>query len=531
MGASEKVMFSKLNLVDLAGSERLKKTMADGDDAPVRGKTSQQQVDETIKKESMYINQSLTYLEQCVVALAKRGNVHVPYRQTKLTSVLKDSLGGNCNTLMFAAVWGEAKHLEETVSTLKLAQRMMRVQNDVGINVQTDPAMLVKKYERQIKELKQELMMHDTLAERSNVMYDEYTPEQRLQMSQWVRSYVDAQENSEPELKIESVRHVQELMRQFKALVKTAESNALQIRSQSRAGGMVDFDGTAETGALGGMTQSFPENEGDFVGDIDDEGGFGVGAAPDFARPTTVDNIATRRGMLGADSKSNNQGSPQKTRDTGDAKVSMPSPADAKNSLHDKDESFAMYKINQGQELNSELADAKAKFKLAKQRTKNAADAVNQTKREIDEVEEQLRLKEDERERTQNKVEGMEDFVDEEEFRLMTTRKEKKREYRANFEDLKMLKAEMGQASNKVEASRSALLSGFETWYAALISGSEDPDEDKLDEAEAFDQLEISRVVDTDPDSLAFFQSQKKMRGMQNANKNTLKASQRAKRR
>jgi len=76
----------------------------------------------------------------------------------------------------------------------------------VGHNVQTDPAMLVKKYERQIKELKQELMMHDTLAERSNVMYDEYTPEQRLKMQEWVRTYVDAQENSEPELQIESVQ-------------------------------------------------------------------------------------------------------------------------------------------------------------------------------------------------------------------------------------------------------------------------------------------------------------------------------------
>jgi len=439
-------------------------------------------------------------------------------------------LGGNCNTLMFAAVWGEAKHLEETVSTLKLAQRMMRVQNDAGHNVQTDPAMLVKKYERQIKELKQELMMHDTLSERSNVMYDEYTPEQRLQMQQWVRGYVDAQENSEPEVQIESVRHVQELLRQFKTLVKSAESNASSLRNQSRTGGLVDFDGTAEMGALGGTTQTFPENEGEYVGDVEDEGGFGVGAAPDYARPTTVDNM-TRRGMnMGADSKSNNQGSPKKSGVASDAKATMPL-ADAKNTLNDKDESFAMYKISQGQTLNNELADAKKKFKIAKQRAKNAAEEVNRTKLDIDELEGQLRMKEDERQRTQNKVEGMEDFVDEEEFRMMTSRKEKKREYRANFENLKVLKDEMSQASDMVESSRNALMSGFDTWYSSVTTGTEDPDEDKLDEAEAFDQLEISRVVDKDPDSLAFFQSQKKMRQSQSSNKNTLKASQRARRR
>lgn len=45
--------------------------------------------DETIKKESMYINQSLSYLEQCVVALSRRSPGHVPYRQSKLTNVLK----------------------------------------------------------------------------------------------------------------------------------------------------------------------------------------------------------------------------------------------------------------------------------------------------------------------------------------------------------------------------------------------------------------------------------------------------------
>jgi kinesin family protein 6/9 len=300
-------------------------------------------------------------------------------------------------------------------------------------------------------------------------------------------------------------------MRQFKALVKTSETNALQMRNQSRGGGLVDFDGTAEAGALGGMTQTFPENEGNFVGDIDDEGGFGVGAAPDMARPTTVDNIATRRGMAQADSKLNSPGSPKKSRDGGDAKASMPA-ADAKNILNDKDESFAMYKINQGQPLNSDLADAKAKFKIAKQRAKNAADAVNRTKQDIDDVEDQLRLKEHERESTQNKVEGMDDFVDEEEFRLMTTRKEKKREYRANFENLKALKEEMSEASNRVETSRNELVSAFETWHASVVAGSADPDEDKLDEAEAFDQLEISRVVDTDPESLAFFQSNKKTR-------------------
>ena len=55
----------------------------------------------------------------------------MPYRQTKLTSVLKDALGGNCLTVFIACLWPEARHLEETVSTLKMASRMSRVVNEV----------------------------------------------------------------------------------------------------------------------------------------------------------------------------------------------------------------------------------------------------------------------------------------------------------------------------------------------------------------------------------------------------------------
>ena len=70
-------------LVDLAGSERLKKTNTDGE----------------LRSESMYINRSLTYLEQCVMKLAQKSS-HIPYRQSKLTNILKDTLGANCKTLM-----------------------------------------------------------------------------------------------------------------------------------------------------------------------------------------------------------------------------------------------------------------------------------------------------------------------------------------------------------------------------------------------------------------------------------------------
>jgi len=97
-----KYIRSKFNLVDLAGSERLSKTLS-------QGKT---------QEEATYINKSLTFLEQTIISLQEKNRRHVPYRQSKLTHVLKDSLGGRCFTVMIGNIWGEVEQLEETVSKI-----------------------------------------------------------------------------------------------------------------------------------------------------------------------------------------------------------------------------------------------------------------------------------------------------------------------------------------------------------------------------------------------------------------------------
>ena len=107
---------SKLNLVDLAGSERIAKSQAEG----------------TLLTEAKSINLSLSYLEQVIIALNHRKNTpkqHIPYRNSLLTTLLKDSLGGNCRTVMLATVSGDRQNLDETVSTLRFAQRVGLLEN------------------------------------------------------------------------------------------------------------------------------------------------------------------------------------------------------------------------------------------------------------------------------------------------------------------------------------------------------------------------------------------------------------------
>lgn len=110
---------SALNLVDLAGSERVKKTHASGD----------------VFTEGVNINKGLLALGNVIVALSSGGgNAHVPYRDSKITRILKDSLGGNSMTVMIACVSPADSNFEETLNTLRFASRVSCIVNNISVN-------------------------------------------------------------------------------------------------------------------------------------------------------------------------------------------------------------------------------------------------------------------------------------------------------------------------------------------------------------------------------------------------------------
>ncbi|KAI5096917.1 kinesin family member 4 [Silurus meridionalis] len=135
---------SKLHLVDLAGSERQKKTKAEGDRL----------------KEGISINRGLLSLGNVISALgdeSKKGTF-VPYRDSKLTRLLQDSLGGNSHTLMIACVSPADSNIEETINTLRYADRARKIKNKPVLNV--DPrAAEMKRLKQQVQEL-QVMLLH-----------------------------------------------------------------------------------------------------------------------------------------------------------------------------------------------------------------------------------------------------------------------------------------------------------------------------------------------------------------------------------
>eukprot|EP00055_Hartaetosiga_balthica_P007617 m.26433 g.26433 ORF g.26433 m.26433 type:complete len:1233 (+) comp5858_c0_seq1:355-4053(+) len=142
----EKIRASKLNLVDLAGSERQGKTGATG----------------TRLKEATKINLSLSALGNVISALVDGKAKHIPYRDSKLTRLLQDSLGGNTKTLMVAALSPADNNYDETLSTLRYANRAKNIKNKAIINEDPKDALL-RQYQEEILKLKELLMTQGSI--------------------------------------------------------------------------------------------------------------------------------------------------------------------------------------------------------------------------------------------------------------------------------------------------------------------------------------------------------------------------------
>ena len=139
---------SKFHFVDLAGSERIKKTGATGQ----------------LLKEGISINKGLLCLGQVISALTedKKEKSFIPYRDSKLTRILQDSLGGNSRTTMIACVSPAETNYEESLSTIRYASRARNIKNKPVVN--RDPnSMLIESLRQQIQTLQFEVKEYATI--------------------------------------------------------------------------------------------------------------------------------------------------------------------------------------------------------------------------------------------------------------------------------------------------------------------------------------------------------------------------------
>ncbi|GMH35911.1 hypothetical protein BSKO_03779 [Bryopsis sp. KO-2023] len=475
---------SKLNLVDLAGSERVWKTKSEG----------------VGLKEAGAINRSLSMLERVILALTEKHRDHIPYRSSKLTHLLKDSLGGNCRTAMIANVWGDEGNLNETLSTCRFAQRMQRVQNVVTVNVEHDDSLRAKQLEREIDELKNELAMHDSFAGRSRTEYRPYNEKQRQMLREQVHGFLESDDvESIAPLELLSLRHMQEVLRMCKVLHKDENWGSRVKKSCDEFYGeeivrpscWTSEREKAEPGDCDPMyDEDIDYNEAECVGELDESrqlGGVGI-APPDArpqigkpprcpvpSRPTETMNAAgatsssfQRQSKSGSSqdcSSSKSSSGPttatsmtSRSRSSGDGSntsggegssgllsgVRMIEHPTARH-VPDKRTAFEDYKSGPGKKPAEVLAENKTRLKSTKKQARDLAVEINTIKHELDEV--------GERSSANHDAGGAK------------LSRELKALYRDRFTDLQMVRSEVAYTDNLVKQCTQELLTEFEAWF------------------------------------------------------------------
>ncbi|KAM6209919.1 kinesin-like protein KIF9 [Sarcoramphus papa] len=466
-----KCITSKINLIDLAGSERLSKTGSEGQ----------------VLKEATYINKSLSFLEQIVIALADPKRDHIPFRQSKLTHVLKDSLGGNCNTVLVANICGEAVHVEETLSSLRFATRMKWITTEPVLNETYDREGTVKALEKEIILLKQELAMHDSLVNRSLVTYDPLTDIQIAEIKSQVHKYL---KGTIDEIDIVNIRQVQEVFKQFKLIVSQQE-HEVEARLRSKyalidkndfaavaavhKAGVIDVDGhlvREEDGrAFGTRTAPFSSRRGrkkKSRKSTEQPKKEGIGSSLsgrdlDVFLPSKSQIISTKD--LDVKEGARNQ-------DTAniDAELSKLAPAEDSqrpSSPPSKPVAFEQFKEECGSEISRIFKENKSILLARKKRSSTVAQRINFIKREMEGIKKALEAQKQERWQQGEYVdEKGQIIIDEKEFLLIMKLKDLKEEYRSGYAELQDLKAEIQYCQHLVDQCRNKLISEFEIWYS-----------------------------------------------------------------
>ena len=465
--SSEKVLTSKLNFVDLAGSERVKETGSSG----------------LALKEAAYINKSLTFLEQVVVALTDKTKrkEYVPYRQSKLTHILKDAIGGNCRTIMIATIWPEEQFILDTLSTLNFAKRMKNVVNELSVNIMLDKNAYVKKLNKEIKELKKELLMHNTLANRGKINYDPYTPEEQYIQQQIALKFLNGENE---DIEFDSIRQAKELFIQCRIIFQK-EYNGTKIDNESQAA--IERKKTLIEKE---REKTLIDNE-KGVGDFEEKPSFGIGRAPKDARPIykleqtntlqspgmstlmksgEIKNLNTREiGNINEKAGININTLPGQTEADvildGDENEKFEENEDfPPERIPDKNTGFQIYKNENenAKKIEEDIINTTTELKKLKDEARALGEEGNKYKEQIDNIQSSLKNKQ------QNKLnlaDEMTNVIDDEECKLIDQLKDIRKNYKETVEKFKQTKVQINELKNNLDLLKIKYVDSFETWF------------------------------------------------------------------
>lgn len=479
---SDVIRRSKFNLVDLAGSERVYKTQAGGQ----------------LLTEAKYINLSLHYLEQVIVALSEKRS-HIPYRNSMMTGVLRDSLGGNCKTAMIATISSELRNMDESISTCRFAQRVAMVKNEATINEQLDPQLMIKRLKQENKELREEIaMLKGEAMDRGDT---ELAEEQKARLMELVRVYI-ADPSDDATLNVAEYAKLRATFKIFKTMLQEANARpGTAVASVALPGGAVISSGGTDSGNADLDTLRLQLQQRDNEINIlvamlnkrqassGEQGGGESEQRGGSAHDNRVASLSARarekqQGVAGSrqvGTPTERQGSAAPARDEPPVKLHMLDGTSADGGvdaemeqlvdtelLRDRNQSFEHFR--KSYRKNEAIEENKAILKQKYAAAKSLAAQVNATRTRINSLKgtiEQLR-----KERAAQGLMddgndgGAEPEVDPEEERAKAQIDEEKVKYKRGYAELKALKGEIEHLQLMLERSRKTLQKDFESWFS-----------------------------------------------------------------
>jgi kinesin family protein 6/9 len=325
----------------------------------------------------------------------------------------------------------------------------MCVSNEAVVNINQDPLVLLKKYEREIRDLKHELNQT-------------YVPEAPEKLFDLAKQYLTGSLEEIDDLP--SIRYCRDLQSQMRLVYRKLEMNARvgSSRHGDRAGN--GGEGTKEQEldpAALKRRKTLIEEEG--VGEEEQDGqGFGVGKAPKESKPQSKLEM-----MEDGNHQNDDEESKVGTEGEGGSEAGLPSHKNKKNKkrqIKGKQDAFKEFKVEDGKQLEDDIKNNRFDLREKKGDMNKLKEVCNRSKKEIDGL--KTKLEEKNQERQQDlELDGEEEVIDEEEYSILKQLKEHKKVYRENFDKYKSLKSDAFFVQSSLDKLKEDLIFQFECWY------------------------------------------------------------------
>ncbi|XP_071963656.1 kinesin-like protein KIF6 [Antedon mediterranea] len=483
---------AKVHLVDLAGSERIGKTGVGG----------------TLLTEAKYINLSLHYLEQVIVALSEKSRQHIPYRNSMMTSVLRDSLGGNCMTTMIATCSVEKKNIDESISTCRFAQRVAMIKNDAFLNEELDPKLMIARLKSELQEVKGQLSLVD-----ESQSTDPLTDEEITELDKLVENYLN-NPDSDSQLKVPpDMRKINHCFTIFRQLMKKGFQNAEPAERPTSGETLPEMQHPVDDGELKKLADIIRQRDNEInilVNMLKKE----KKKTQDALNQSTYNDRESRNGLENSQSRNqkhyvseNSRGhssnfsleessrtqsidltsSRQSTADSSTKRTENGNSSSTSSSLHiennkrilgemsiGRQEAFDIFKRDYRN--NSAIEKQKQVLKIKYNEAKALGQQVNSARQQINKLKGHI-----EHYRMQQAVRSTanENEPDEIEQNLRREMEKEKQSYKDAFNQLKILKTEIEHLQHLLEKSRLQLQKDFEIWWAEQTTAIQSKQDNK----------------------------------------------------